>query len=987
MPEHPIVDDSSFEDEVASLYTSMGYEVIRDPMIAGKQVDLEATINLTGIGPTTILIECKRGGNSGLRASDVERIAGNLQQLAQLRGAHAVALITDYRFSSAAIQIARKTGLRCFTLSELQDEALGIREYLERFLNHSVHQTSHSYIDLFLGEAGPDLQTLREPASEYFNRWLDDTTTVLVVLGEAGSGKTALCQKLAADTAKAYSSAGRKRRIPVILPLRGWRSSATSYEFIGSFLRLGRESSDSWNLISHLNDTGKLLLIFDGLEELNPADFPQFSSELDRLSSVPGTKIVLTSRPSVFHSMSASLFGAIKRSVRMATVEPLDKTQIDAFINENFTTSTKAFNQQYYGKLEHLYPLLIHPLFLRSFIHIIHSKAALPSIAHLYESYATQQLEANQGPTGGANASIVFEVLGKIASHLTESAQHTFRFLEVSLIVDQLNPNQLDRLPFLTKTSGDDYCFTHKSFQEFFLARMLAIDVSKGNPVNLSKFLLREEVLTFLSDLNPPVTPLRQWLNASLRNPEVSEIFVENINLLIRQLTKHDAKKVTGLSVAELWLHDIKCFEEARFEFAKDSTTRTTLLIGENAVGKSTVLQTIALCAVGPDLASRLVFKPDTFLRRGSSFGFMRAKFLITSEGKTEQVVICLKIVRGDRRFTLVTEGKYRSQNHERYLNARSSIHYSGLFIAAYGPWRHFDLTDDSIPSLGEDLLLDRVCSLFDPKKLLFNAQSLSRLIVGDGRAFQELGAPPAISGRVRATLVQLLGALLPESDEHHFTDGGMYEGRFGQTGLAELSDGYRSTFAWVGHVLVHLFSTVGWAENIEDVNGVVIIDELDLHLHPKWQRVILDKIRKAFPNLQLISSTHSPLILADVDTTNGEAILLRHENGKVRVETHLPQTRGMRVDQILAGELFDYIIDRDPTTERIFREASILAGKGFTRSKDEELRYKFVCGQLQDALASEGQTLVQRDVALALDEALSARARYLEKKLFEAEK
>ena len=48
-----------------------------------------------------------------------------------------------------------------------------------------------------------------------------------------------------------------------------------------------------------------------------------------------------------------------------------------------------------------------------------------------------------------------------------------------------------------------------------------------------------------------------------------------------------------------------------------------------------------------------------------------------------------------------------------------------------------------------------------------------------------------------------------------------------------------------------------------ERAEGVVLIDELDLHLHPRWQRVVLDGLRRAFPRLQLVVTTHSPQVLS----------------------------------------------------------------------------------------------------------------------------
>jgi predicted ATP-binding protein involved in virulence len=80
-----------------------------------------------------------------------------------------------------------------------------------------------------------------------------------------------------------------------------------------------------------------------------------------------------------------------------------------------------------------------------------------------------------------------------------------------------------------------------------------------------------------------------------------------------------------------------------------------------------------------------------------------------------------------------------------------------------------------------------------------------------------------------------------------------------------ELSDGYHVFIALVADIARRavMLNEIDGAEAIGRVEGVVLIDEIDLHLHPKWQRVALHGLRKAFPRLQLIVSTHSPQVLS----------------------------------------------------------------------------------------------------------------------------
>lgn len=76
------------------------------------------------------------------------------------------------------------------------------------------------------------------------------------------------------------------------------------------------------------------------------------------------------------------------------------------------------------------------------------------------------------------------------------------------------------------------------------------------------------------------------------------------------------------------------------------------------------------------------------------------------------------------------------------------------------------------------------------------------------------------------------------------------------------LSDGYKSVFTWLADLLSRLAENQPNADEIKDFKGVVLIDELDLFLHPKWSYNIVQKLREKLPNIQFIITTHSPILI-----------------------------------------------------------------------------------------------------------------------------
>lgn len=96
-----------------------------------------------------------------------------------------------------------------------------------------------------------------------------------------------------------------------------------------------------------------------------------------------------------------------------------------------------------------------------------------------------------------------------------------------------------------------------------------------------------------------------------------------------------------------------------------------------------------------------------------------------------------------------------------------------------------------------------------------------------------------------------------------------------------QLSDGEKCLLALVGD-LARRFALANPADpNPLDGSGVVLIDELELHLHPKWQHQVIERLTAAFPRCQFLITTHSPAVMSHVE--NGAAFLLRNEEGTVR--------------------------------------------------------------------------------------------------------
>ena len=124
-----------------------------------------------------------------------------------------------------------------------------------------------------------------------------------------------------------------------------------------------------------------------------------------------------------------------------------------------------------------------------------------------------------------------------------------------------------------------------------------------------------------------------------------------------------------------------------------------------------------------------------------------------------------------------------------------------------------------------------------------------------------------------------------------------------GAVPLNTLSQGTQSIIQWLAHLLIGYAEYYDFPEVLEEKPGVLIIDEIDAHLHPSWQQRIIPTLTDHFPNLQIFCSTHSPLMLAGLK--EGQVQLLRrNENGKVTVTRNEVDIIGWTADEILRNFL-----------------------------------------------------------------------------------
>jgi WD40 repeat protein len=180
---------------------------------------------------------------------------------------------------------------------------------------------------------------------------------------------------------------------------------------------------------------------------------------------------------------------------------------------------------------------------------------------------------------------------------------------------------------------------------------------------------------------------------------------------------------------------------------------------------------------------------------------------------------------------------------------------------------------------------------------------------------------------------------------------------------LEVLSQGLTSLFSWVGVLCQRLkeVSPLGGQVGLNTTgSAIVLIDEIDAHMHPRWQQVLVPRLKELFPNVQFIASTHSPLIVAGLDQNEVERFQI--VDGKIqKIKFDADQTLG-RTDQVLTGELFSLRSTLDLVTQDyIARYQELLGIPLEERTQEEQREFAAIEAKVEGRVPQEGSTALER--------------------------
>ena len=428
------------------------------------------------------------------------------------------------------------------------------------------------------------------------------------------------------------------------------------------------------------------------------------------------------------------------------------------------------------------------------------------------------------------------------------------------------------------------------------------------------------------------------------------------------------------MKITNLKLKNIRCFKTADIPFENDrgQVKNWSLIIGDNGQGKTTLLRSLALglCDV-PEASGLLQELHGGFLREGKQSGSVE----VTLENRDKKQYKIQTEIKEVGNSEMVSQKIFHLPNNEWIEVTDQSIENNireKIFVVGYGASR--GVSGDK--SYEEYTIVDAVYSLFNYEINLQNADSGIRKIT--------IGASKEKFEKLKPLLKEVL--MLKKEDEITLEQKALYiKSQWGKVSLNSLSDGYKSLTTVIMDFLYwkllydsddfNLYlsglksqnqqvsntqekdssqSSIQGKDshtnqvNINNLSGIFIIDEIEQHLHPKWQRRILRILSEQFPNIQFIATTHTPICVLGLNDLECESQLIKagYENSHSEVQEGFDTKefyKGYRVDQILTSDnSFDLPSSRSQSMEnklKEYREIYLKDAQDRTNSENQRMQ------------------------------------------------
>ncbi|MCI0490602.1 MAG: TIR domain-containing protein, partial [Blastocatellia bacterium] len=501
-----------FEEEVATLYNLLGFEVKTDVQLGGMQIDLVIEQKVGGLTIQAI-VECK---DKRITANERDQILAQQNVVQKKHPAYRWIAVSSQGFAADTRTALEEAGVSCVTYAELLRELVPLDRYVEGLI--SEYEAWRD--DRWKGEdwfVRPDLITdityEKRAALAHFSKWLgDERTNFLVVLGDLGTGKSTLAGFLSYNLARSFRDDPVRHPAPVLIPLKDVRKELSLEGIIISHFGSRGLPDVSFTRFMHLARRGKIIIFFDAFDEM--ADRVRWEvtqgnfRELRRAADFDG-KVILTCRTHYFKDrdeqvrvigegpklseIETELYRELKKQsgAEVVYLQEFDDDQIRAYLKKARPDSVEE-DWRKIKDIHNLKDLAQRPLLLEMIVKSLSRLDAGQQInaANLYSVYTNIWVDRDEEEKGRfLDKNIKLALMFELAWKMWNEGKTEIHYLDLMPFLKQAAPEKIGHIAddevvdiareiqtasFLKRVDdAGNFAFMHRSFMEFFLARKL----------------------------------------------------------------------------------------------------------------------------------------------------------------------------------------------------------------------------------------------------------------------------------------------------------------------------------------------------------------------------------------------------------------------------------------------------------------------------------------------------------------------------------
>jgi len=560
-----------FEDRVANLFSLLGYEVKKDLLIAGRQIDL-FIVDRSGPLSREYIVECK---NQAIPVTVAQfdafqgRITSAKYQLnPKIRGI----MVSTVGFVNKVKKQSDYNDFELITISELEKSIIDFSNYIQILIQNLETDVSINYF------VEPKIKkenlTLSESAYKIINEWLlNSNYNQITLLGDYGTGKTTFLKHFALTMAKRYKKDvledGARGRVPIFIDLSDYTHAISLKQIILDLLDTHSIKSASYSAFDYMLKEGQIILILDGFDEMASRGNYEVTlrnfRELNKNASGKA-KIILSCRTHYFttdqdvHKFHGET--QIRRYIPQAYTDlyreistrqnflitqlmEFEPEQVEKYLCKRCGEKWKKISY-FIDSTYNLTELSRRPVLLDLIVSLegkINFKKNNFNPGILYQFYTDIWLKENDW-SSFIDISDKSDLLESFAYRVSANPEFKLYYKNIPEMIKSWKPDieeldiikvdrELRTAAFLVRDQEGYYKFSHKSFQEFFYSRYLLSQVLMENSNQWSKGFFPTEIYRFIRDLLfstiedtiphriPEIKILIDWINSERQSEYV----------------------------------------------------------------------------------------------------------------------------------------------------------------------------------------------------------------------------------------------------------------------------------------------------------------------------------------------------------------------------------------------------------------------------------------------------------------------------------